>query len=321
MENNVQLKEAFNRVEVVGILAEKKLEIKNFNGKDAITGELVIKTGESSFIKMKVFTNRLKTDGTENKVFIGLNTVMNEYKSIAETGNEEEADKVQAVGKLSEGKPFLNQNTGEVVVALANQLSFISRVTNLATYEPKAKWQGEVFVQNYKVEMKKNGEELEETGRKLMNVVVPVYGGKVFPMTLILEEEGAEWFEDNVEKGSTIKVYCDLVNKTEKIVQGSTSGGFGKKEPQVFTRVINERVVTGADDAYPTYEEGEESQKAYNPQVITQALAVREQIIEETKNETPSTSTSSTHKTSFGGSTKTSSSPQQEEEYDSDIPF
>lgn len=318
MANEISLREAFNRVDVTGILAEKNLEVKTFTNGEAIVGDLVIKTGVNSFIKLKVFSNRLTKSGAESKAFTAFTTVMREYKSIAETGNEELADKVTAFGKLAEGKPFVNQNSGDVVVSLANQISFISRVTNPTVFEPKAKWQGEVFVQSYQNEMKKEdgGEELVETGRKIMNVVVPTYGGKVFPMKLILEEEGAEWFEDNVKRNSTIKVYCDLINSTEKVVQGSTEGGFGKKDPQVITKVINERVVVGADDAYPDFEEGEESQKAYDPQVITQALAIREQAIEEAKN----VSTQPPKAQTGFGSRPATPTAQTMEETD-DIPF
>lgn len=316
------LREAVNRFDVEGILAEKNLEVKTFANGEAIVGDLVIKTGDTSFIKLKVFANRLTKAGVESKTFTALTTVNNEYKSIAETGNEETADKVSAFGKISEGKPFLNQQ-GEVITSRANQLSFISRVTDINKYNPRATWQGEVFVQGYRSEMKKEDDELVETGRKLMKVVVPTYGGKVFPMELVLmdiDNNGCiEFFEENVKRNSTVKVYCDLVNSTEKIVQGATSGGFGKKTPQVITNVINEKVVVGADDAYPAYEEGEESQKAYDPQLITQALAIREQAIEEAKNATPS---APAPKTGFGGSApKAPSAPTTPMGEDEDIPF
>ena len=315
---DVALREAFNRFDVEGILAEKNLEVKDINGKEVIVGELVVKTAPTSFIKLKTFASRLTKDGQESKTFKALKTIMDEYKSIAMTGNEDEADKVSAFGKIVEGKPFKNQQ-GEVIVTTSNQLSFISRVTDMTKYSPKAKWQGEVFVQGYQTEMKKVGEDFEETDRKIMNVVVPMYGGKVFPMKLILmdiDDNGCiEFFEENVQRNATVKVYCDLVNTTEKIVQGSTSGGFGKKDPQVFTRTINERVVVGADDAYPEYEDGEESQKAYNPQLITQALATRDEAIEEAKNEAPS---APAPKTSFGGGSRPTSTPMTD---DTEIPF
>lgn len=316
--SNTVLREAFNRVDVTGVLAEKNLEVKTFNGKEAITGDLIVKTGENSFVKLKVFTNRLTQNGSESKAYKAFETVMREYKSIAETGDEEVADKVSAFGKLSEGKPYMNQQN-EVVTFISNQLSFISRVTDMSKYEPSAKWQGEVFVQGYKNELKKVGEDMEETGRKIMAVAVPTYGGKAFTMDLVLEGDGAEWFEDNVERNSTVKVYCDIINRTEKIVQGSTSGGFGRREPQVFTKTINEKVVIGADDAYPTYEEGEESQKAFNPKAIAQALAVREEAKEEVKN---GGTVYSAPKTGFGGTSTTNTTPTTPSfEVDSDIPF
>lgn len=314
---NTTLKEAFNRFDIVGVLAEKNLEVKNYGDKVAITGELVIKTGENSFHKVRVFANQLTSKGEESKSYKAFETVMNEYKSIVDTGSEETADKVSAFGKISEGKPYKNQQ-GEVVVYTSNQVSFISRVTGSQTYEPKAKWQGEVFVQNYQLEMEKGADDdLVETGRKIMNVVVPTYGGKAFTMKLMLEGEGAEWFEENVKRNDTVKVYCDLINTTIKTVQGTTGGGFGKKEPQIFTKTINERLVVGADDAYPKFDEEEETNKAYNPALITQALVIREQAIEEAKNDTP---TAPTSRTGFGARPSTPS-PTPTVEDEDDMPF
>lgn len=320
---NTTLREAFNRFDVTGVLAEKNLEVKVFGDKEAIVGELVIKTGENSFTKLKVFTNRFTQSGAESKAYTAFTTVMNEYKSIAETGNEEIADKVSAFGKLSEGKPYVNQQ-GEVVAYVSNQVSFISRVTDMSKYNPGAKWQGEVFVQGIKNELKKVGDDMEETGRKIMAVVVPTYGGKAFPMELVLVGEGAEWFEDNVERNATIKVYCDLIYRVEKIVKNPTSGGFGPKDPQVFTNTVNEKIVYACDDPYPMFEEGEESQKAFDPKAISQALAVREELKETVKNGSSNTVVATAPKTGFGGTstpTTPTATPTSFEVDTTDIPF
>lgn len=321
---NVVLKEAFNNLSVTGILAEKQLEIKEINGKPSIVGELVIKTGENNLVKLRVFSSQYTRDGGESKAFKAFTTVMDEYKSIAETGNEETADKVSAIGKVTEGKPYMNQK-GEVVAYKSNQVSFISRVTDMTKYEPSAKWNLEVFVQGYKNEVKKIDGEMMETGRKILMGVVPVYGGKVYPSEFVLEEGvGADWFEENVERNATVRIYCDLVSRVEKVIQGSTSGGFGRREPQVFTNVINEVVIAGADDAYPSYEEGEENQKAFNPTAITQALAIRKQAMEEVKENASTTTTATTatttSKVGFGG---TSSTPVTQSSFmdEEEIPF
>lgn len=316
-----QLRQAINKIEVVGILAEKDLSVKEFNGKEAITGKLVIKTDKDNFITLKVFTSKLKSDGTESKAYLGLNTVMNEYKSIADTGNEETADKVRAVGQLKEEKPFENKTTGDVITSVTNQLSFISRVTGnqLENFTPQAKWEGEVFVQSYRSEMKKDGEDLAETGRKIMEAVVPAYGGKAFPIKLILEEEASEWFGDNVPKTSTILVYCDFINKIEKTKARNSSGGFGVKTPKVFDKTIKEIVIVGAEEPYDADNEDENS-KVFDPQAITQALAIREQAIEEVKNAKPTT-TQSTNKGGFGNRNSTSTAKATIEDLDDELPF
>ena len=92
METN--LRQADAKVTVVGIVSDKKLEMKTENGVRTIEGTITIKTADTNFVQMRVRCADKKKDGTDNKAFAGVMTVMNEYQSIADVG-EDEADRVR----------------------------------------------------------------------------------------------------------------------------------------------------------------------------------------------------------------------------------
>ena len=113
MDNNnvkqTNLRQADAKVTVVGVVSDKKLEMKTENGIRTIEGTVTIKTSDTNFVQMRVRCADKKKDGTNNKTFTGVMTVMNEYKSIADDGADE-ADKVRASGQIN---LFRSNQTGE----------------------------------------------------------------------------------------------------------------------------------------------------------------------------------------------------------------
>ena len=81
MENNnikqTNLRQADAKVTVAGIVSDKKLEMKTENGVRTIEGTITIKTSDTNFVQMRVRCADKKKDGTENKTFTGVMTVMN----------------------------------------------------------------------------------------------------------------------------------------------------------------------------------------------------------------------------------------------------
>ena len=113
-ENNVKqtnLRQADAKVSVCGIVSDKKLEMKTENCVRTIEGIITIKTYDTNFVQMRVRCADKKKDGTENKAFAGIMTVMNEYKSIADVG-EDEADKVRTSGQIN---LFRSNNNGNEI--------------------------------------------------------------------------------------------------------------------------------------------------------------------------------------------------------------
>ena len=282
METN--LRQADAKVSVCGIVSDKKLEMKTENGVRTIEGTLTIKTSDTNFVQMRIRCADKKKDGTDNKTFAGVMTVMNEYKAIADVG-EDEADRVRTSGKIN---LFRSQNGNEIVGYTSN---FFNRVKANQEAEPKAEFEVEMYIKSLVPEVNKDG---EETGRYKIIGWVPVYEG-IEPLELIVPEELADIVGSTYEPKQTARFYGDIVqNVTYETIERPMAFGVKKETKANF---INELVVTGGSPAYDaeTKEEVVEggNQIPYKPDVIQAAIDERERLIKEGQNK-PKTNTNNT---------------------------
>ena len=129
------LKALKNEVNVIGRVKEVNLEEGTTrDGKENIKGNVIVLVEEnvngevrSHDIRVRVYSNKFKRDGNINGLFSGYETVMNEYKSIADTGNKHEADLVHVQGSL-ELNEYISQDGTK---RSSNQVSakFFNRIT------------------------------------------------------------------------------------------------------------------------------------------------------------------------------------------------
>ena len=283
METN--LRQADAKVSVCGIVSDKKLEMKTENGVRTIEGTLTIKTSDTNFVQMRIRCADKKKDGTENKTFAGVMTVMNEYKAIADVG-EDEADRIRSSGQINLFRS--NQNGNEIVSYTSN---FYNRIKANQDVEPKAEFEVEMYIKSLIPEVNKDG---EETGRYKIVGWIPTYNG-IEPLELIVPEELADIVGGTYEPKQTAKFYGDIVqNVTYETIEKPMAFGVKKETKANF---INELVVTGGSPAYDaeTKEEVVEggNQIPYDPNVIQAAIEERERLIKEGQNK-PKTNTNNT---------------------------
>ena len=98
METNLRQSEA--KIFTEGIVAEKNLQEVVEEGVKKIKGTVTVKTSDVNFVKFNVNVAEKTKNGAENRVYPGIVTVMNEYKSIADVG-EEAADLVKVSGDIN----------------------------------------------------------------------------------------------------------------------------------------------------------------------------------------------------------------------------
>ncbi|AYB37619.1 hypothetical protein [Brevibacillus laterosporus] len=303
-ENQTTLREALNEAAIEGILQELRLEEKKVDDKLAITGEIDIRINENSVHTVNVFSYKLTQEGKESGIFKGLNTVKNEYKSIA-SYNEEEADRVSiTAGKLGVNEYFVQE---ELKTYPQLSTNFINRLKPNDEFKPRAKFEAEVYIKSVKDEMKND----EETGRILVDTYIPLYKGKIIPFRFIVADPHAvEYVRNNYESGTTAFVYGDIINEvhvnTKKI-----EGGFGKPQEKIKRTTVREYVITGGSTPYD-----EDDAKAYKKEVIKKALTEREIYLEEKKNKKEAPKVQKK-----GFDTKGSSATKKTVISDDDLPF
>ena len=274
METN--LRQADAKVTVVGIVSDKKLEMKTENGVRTIEGTITIKTADTNFVQMRVRCADKKKDGADNKAFAGVMTVMNEYQSIADVG-EDEADRVRTSGQIN---LFRSNNNGNEIVSYTS--NFFNRIKNTQNVEPKAEFEVEMFIKTLVPEMDKEG---VETGRYKIIGWIPTFNG-IEPLELIVPIELADQVSNIYEPNQTARFYGDIIqNITFETIDKPVAFGV-KKETK--TSFVNELVVTGGSPAYnaETKEECVEggNQIPYDPTVVKAAIEERDRLIKEGQN-------------------------------------
>ena len=286
MENNnvkqTNLRQADAKVTVAGIVSDKKLEMKTENGVRTIEGTITIKTSDTNFVQMRVRCADKKKDGTENKTFTGVMTVMNEYKSIADNGADE-ADRVRTSGQIN---LFRNNNNGNEIVSYTS--NFFNRIKPNQDYEPKAEFEVEMYIKTLVPEINKDG---EETGRYKIVGWIPTFNG-IEPLELFVPEELADVVSNTYEPKQTARFYGEIVqNVTYETIERPMAFGVKKETKANF---INELVVTGGSPAYDAETEEEVvkggNQIPYNPDTIQAAIEERDRRIKEEQNK-PRTNT------------------------------
>lgn len=280
MSDKTNLRQADAKAVTVGTVSDKKLEITTENGVRRIEGTVTIKTSPTNFVQWKVNCAEKTKAGEDNKTFAGMMTVFNEYKSIADVG-EDEADVVRVTGQIN---PFRSRNGNEIISYLGK---FFTRIKNGQEIEPKAEFEVELYIKSLVPEMNKDG---EETGRYKIIGWMPTFAG-IEPVELIVPEELASAVEDNYEPKQTAKFYGNIVqNVTYTVIDKQLAFGVRKETQSNF---INELVVTGGTVHYddePTGENDDKKNIPYDPTVIQAAIEERDREIQEKQNK-PTTTT------------------------------
>lgn len=270
------LRQADNIVRVEGFLSEKDLKVDVDNGNNVIKGKVVIKIDETNFVRFSVYVGEKTKNNESNPAYTGLVTVMKEYKSIAEVG-EEQADRIRVTrGQL---KPFLwngKENMGY-------QATFFNRIKPEDTFSPKAEFEVEIFISNIVPEMARDGEDIEETGRLIVKGWFPTYNG-IEPIELIADQDKADAIESLFAPGQTTKFYGDINNTKIEVVK-EIPLVLGPPKVERTTTYKNELLITGAVAAY----DEDSPIKPYDRDVIEAAKQERENKIKEKQasNNTP----------------------------------
>lgn len=269
--NKTILRLALNKVHMEGYVKKMELESKvSQEGKTSIRGSVTIMTAPGEDHVVNVFVPQLTKDNKINKAYTGMQTVMSEFVSMAslmQGGKDQqqamaECTKVRVTsGQLSKNE-YAGQND-QLVSRSSITSNFFSSIKEGDEFTPGTRFEIEGYIAKIQDEMKDS----EDTGRKLVHLIVPIFGGKVLPMDFVVEKDLAGDFENGYEEGQTAHFNGEIIDVA--IVSSSNRGGFGRaNEERTF---VHEWRIMGGDPAY-----AENDFRSYSTEAIRAAMTVRE---------------------------------------------
>lgn len=284
MENEA-LRQLQNTVEVIGTLKSKDLKERvSKNGNKYISGDLVV----VSKFDNKVQEHKIRVYAAESsKLYKGIQTVMNEYKTIDDDG-EENADRIQVTGDLTLNEYYNSQ--GQLVQFNQIRGVFFTRLNESKNKDLKDKAIAviEAVVEGFTQELDK---ESLPTGNYHVKAFTVGYGNKVIELkNVIVGKDLAQSFMDLYVPGSTGKLTFKLNNYVEldeqKQEDTAVQHGFGVTETisnNIKRYVNNIEVIGGSVPYFGT--------KEYTPEEIERAHKLRQIQLQELNQPAPDTPT------------------------------
>lgn len=259
-----QKKAKQNSVHIVGYLQENTLEKVNIQDKgEVIRGNLIIATDETSRYKVSFYVSQYLKNGEESQDFVSLSELLPENTmSIAKylknnpgasyANAAENAAKLWVLARFEEFVSASGERSRSMIT-LKGFKAGIKQDTEDSPFDPHAQFTVDIFVKEIKKEVEyadENDEEGTETGRVIIQGLLPVYDDSVYMIDFIAPAEGgiAQFVNDNYSVGVTAKLKGDLVNIDKKVLKEDEEEEefFGVPAgPQYKTVFIRERIIRG----------------------------------------------------------------------------
>ncbi|MEK5205267.1 hypothetical protein NST55_28925 [Bacillus sp. FSL R10-2789] len=287
---NIELRQLSNSVEIVGTLKSKELEVKTSQaGNQYMSGKIVVQSVVDNKINeqtVKVFIM------ASSKLFKGIETVRNEYKTIDKDGKEN-ADRIKVTGELTLNEYYNGQ--GNLVQFNEIKGVFFNRLDAANDQPDKAIASIETIVESFTERMDKDQ---LPTGEYNVTGFTVAWGSNVVELrNVIIGASLAQPFMDLYQPGSTGRLsfklnnYVEIEEKEEEVQPAAPTHGFGSTETvegsNIIKNFVNNIEIIGGD--VPFF-----GTKEYTLEEIESAKRVRDlklQTMQQPAPETPQTNT------------------------------
>lgn len=143
------------------------------------------------------------------------------------------------------------------------------------------------FIQSIEPETRVVGDDVEPTGRLKVGLLGVDGKGCVFPIKALVDEDLADDFDSNYEKGQTVNFDFDLIVRHVGGQQNKKKAfGKGASVDVHYSFDIQELMIVGADEPFEEVEDddGETKSQWLNPVAIKKAINERNKMLDELKN-------------------------------------
>ena len=263
----ITLREALNNVRIVGVLKEKNLEVKNGENGKFISGYILIETDENNVHRVNIYSSEKTKDKKPSGLYKGIETVKDSYVSLADCSQNNLPPEHAAKVAINTGRLGLNEyysEDGTLHSTWSISTSFVSRLKG-EDFTPVAQFEVEGFIAGVK----------NKDDKVSVQLIVPVYGGRVIPIDFSTTDKAGSFIEDNFKRGESAIFRGILLNIVEKEVK--VKQGFGEAREDVTIKYVRSLVINDGDEN-PYDEDGD---KAWSSKDIKSALEAREVYLEE----------------------------------------
>ena len=235
------------------------------NGAEYVGGTVEIEVGEDNIIPVSFFATKMKKDGSPNPIYPSLQTVINDYKTIASHGRDE-ADSVDVGAvRLQENTFFVRD--GHMIRGWQFSSPFFNRRAG-------AESKGEFTVVGEVVDTEDEIINDVPTGNMIVRMMLITYGNTANIIDFAVEgEKAVSYVKANFTPGVQVKISGDILI-VEKIEEKTSEAAFGDpivEQIRTVDRKLLIKSATAPTDS-PITEEQRET-----------ILAERESKIAETK--------------------------------------
>ncbi|EGQ3866671.1 hypothetical protein O0G71_04665 [Staphylococcus pseudintermedius] len=284
-----------NKVTVLGEL--KELEVREITTKKGVPMKMAnisVQTGEGEVHRarmsaMEYFENDGKKE--ENKAYKAIETMQDEYvslKDIAEKNLQDVSPTVIGINGHIENNVYQGRD-GKLVEMPTIQANFVSR-RNAKKEDYGVEFVFQTFALSSATRVtNKDGDETDSVRFK----VAAIQRGMAQPFEVEATDEYgvAEWLEDNLEKGMTLTINGQWINKyILKQVERPNPAGIGKPivdtKREIENRILVEGVSPAEDEesvGYITTEEMKDAMKKYEDYKVERQSASQEKKKQEVK--------------------------------------
>ncbi|EII2700900.1 hypothetical protein KQQ90_000737 [Staphylococcus pseudintermedius] len=284
-----------NKVTVLGEL--KELEVREITTKKGVPMKMAnisVQTGEGEVHRarmsaMEYFENDGKKE--ENKAYKAIETMQDEYvslKDIAEKNLQDVSPTVIGINGHIENNVYQGRD-GKLVEMPTIQANFVSR-RNAKKEDYGVEFVFQTFALSSATRVtNKDGDETDSVRFK----VAAIHRGMAQPFEVQATDEYgvAEWLEDNLEKGMTLTINGQWINKyILKQVERPNPAGIGKPivdtKREIENRILVEGVTPAEDEEsvdYITTDEMKDAMKKYEDYKVERQSASQEKKKQEVK--------------------------------------
>ena len=284
------------------------------SGVKCVKGEVIVATSRFNSQRVRVFAQETKADGTENKSYKSLLSLLGDVTSIASY--------VSTLPNGVEDLDSLDQSTWEAATRVATKVWLSGTIEEYPTisvdekgmeketssfsfqarngsvrkdndkhvFNPRCNVELDGVILGIRDEMKRVGEDTVETGRVVLDYLWTDFKDIGHKFKLIATDDPidpkapkgstfADYVKDNYEVGQTALFNVAIVNITEKKTLGAKNEGWGQvSQPTVVTDFIHELRIFGGRSKVGY---GEDDEHYVPKDEVTAALAKRRVVAKE----------------------------------------